>query len=279
MQLTSQNKIVVSGTHVERYKYTNAFYFGSREANTTTQQREEESAEDRERRLEISRKQNAYRCQANFVRIVKANQNRHPNTKGKYFHTFVTLTYRDNETDVAKAQRDFAKFIQRLNYKQLKAKKTELKYIGVIEFQERGAIHFHVLFFNLERIDNTTRAKHLDKLWGHGDANIKGIQSIERSSKYMAKYLVKSFMDKRLYRKKKFFCASNMYRPHTIINESAIKIIHERVLDHHVHIKSYSYHSAFLGEVFVYLYEIPHKELDVLFFEEPPPINETYDDW
>lgn len=272
--LSSNNKVIISGNTVERYKYNKAFYFGERGTIQKKETNTEEDPKEREKRLELSRKKNAYRCQANFMRIVKANQNKHKALNGRNYHTFVTLTYAENQQHVPTAQRDFAKFIQRLNYEQLKAKKSELKYIGVIEFQKRGAIHFHVIFFNLGYIAK----KKLDHTWKHGNTDIKAVRNIDKHSKYMAKYLTKTFLDPRLKNKKKFFCAKDMYRPQSIVNESKIKEV-DSILSSYQAKDSYSYYSPFLGEVFVYVYEdIPEEHFGTLFFKDPFSIDYS-DDW
>ena len=63
------------------------------------------------------------------------------------FTSLITLTYRENCTDIKLANRDFSKFIQRLKYVLDKFSYPypgfTLKYICKPEFQERGAIHYH----------------------------------------------------------------------------------------------------------------------------------------
>lgn len=65
---------------------------------------------------------------------------------------FLTLTFADNLTDIDKANYQFKKFIERLKYRY---SSIELKYIAVIEFQKRGAVHYHLLN-NLPYIDVTS---------------------------------------------------------------------------------------------------------------------------
>ena len=55
---------------------------------------------------------------------------------------FFTLTFENNETDIQKCDKEFKKFIQRLKYTY---KLKDFKYLAVIEFQERGAVHYHII--------------------------------------------------------------------------------------------------------------------------------------
>lgn len=57
----------------------------------------------------------------------------------KDLHSFVTLTFSENITDLDEAHAKFKSYI-----KSVKRKNKDFKYIGVIEFQKRGAIHYHI---------------------------------------------------------------------------------------------------------------------------------------
>lgn len=85
--------------------------------------------------------------------------------------SFMTITFKENVTNIEYANAEFKKFIKRLNYKLFKTKKAELKYIAVWELQKRGAIHYHIIFFSLPYIAHTE----LRKLWTLGSINIKKI--------------------------------------------------------------------------------------------------------
>ena len=53
------------------------------------------------------------------------------------YDKFLTLTFADNKTDVKACNILFKAFIRKL-----KRYKENLKYLAVIEFQERGAVHY-----------------------------------------------------------------------------------------------------------------------------------------
>lgn len=97
-------------------------------------------------------RQNHYRTLHNIRNL--ANANAHILTK------FVTLTFTYNETDVDKANKYFKNFIKRLNFRF----KRKIKYMCIVEFQQRGAVHYH-LIMDLPRIV----ARDLEYIWKHGD--------------------------------------------------------------------------------------------------------------
>jgi len=61
---------------------------------------------------------------------------------------FLTLTFRENIQDITITNKEFKYFIQRLNYYLYQTKVQTLKYIATWEKQKRGAIHYHVIFFD-----------------------------------------------------------------------------------------------------------------------------------
>lgn len=86
----------------------------------------------------------------------------------------------------------FKKFIQRLKYEL----KEEFKYLAVIEFQDsndRGAIHYHVLFdfayININILSN---------IWGMGFCWVNKIDHVDNVGAYLIKYICKDGGDKRL---------------------------------------------------------------------------------
>lgn len=58
--------------------------------------------------------------------------------------TFLTLTYRLNEVNVSRCKYDLAKFFKRLKYF-FKKQNKDIRYFYVYEYQQRGAVHFHIL--------------------------------------------------------------------------------------------------------------------------------------
>lgn len=112
--------------------------------------------------------------------IINANFYGEPN------ELFVTLTYRENMTDVKRLYRDFDNF-----YKRLKRRYKEYKfeYINAIEPQLRGAWHIHILLkamnVNYLYIPN----KEMEELWGHGFTKTERIENIDNLGAYLSAYL------------------------------------------------------------------------------------------
>ena len=133
---------------------------------------------------------------------------------------FLTLT--TTITDVAKANRLFNLFTQRM-----KDKYPEFQYFAVIEFMpdidfhgnkkpDGGEVHYHLLC-NLRYVIS----KELAKIWGNGFIKILRKREADSLREYLSKYFWKDMKDKRLFRKKKYFCSQDLERPVELINEEA----------------------------------------------------------
>lgn len=120
------------------------------------------------------------------------------------YDKFFTLTFADNLTDVKQANYLFKKFKQKLQYKFGK----DIKYLGVVEFQERGAVHYHVLS-NIPYIPQ----RDLQDLWGHGFVFINAINHVDNIGAYIVKYMTKVTTDTRLQGLKAYLCSRNLIRP------------------------------------------------------------------
>ncbi len=92
---------------------------------------------------------------------------------------FLTLTFKENITDVKEANTLFKNFVKRYNYYLKKNGYESLKYIAILENQERGSIHYHIILFNAPYIEFN---KYME-LWGYGsvyiEALIKGNKKVE----------------------------------------------------------------------------------------------------
>lgn len=123
---------------------------------------------------------------------------------------FMTLTFKENIDDVAYTNYEFNKFIKRLNFYQYNSKKQQLKYLAVWEKQKRGAIHYHVIFFDFPYIKH----EDLQKVWGHGFIKINkvDVDSKDNRGRYVSKYFSKN-IDERDYKQKAFFKSQNLKMP------------------------------------------------------------------
>ena len=107
---------------------------------------------------------------------------------------FITLTYKENMTDYKRLYKDFYNFYKRLKYR---FKGIEFCYISVIEPQQRGAWHVHLLLKALNRdylfIDNDSV---ISELWGHGFTKTKRLKGIDNVGAYLSCYLTDIFNEK-----------------------------------------------------------------------------------
>ena len=194
-------KVVVSGDVIEIYRYERGFFKGfinerGRAGNGSI------TEEQRERNREVS----LMRASRDLRRTVNANvwaYGKHCPPK------FLTLTFGDNITDLDVAHYEYKKFIKRLNYKVYGKKCSYLKYTAVPEFQERGAVHYHVIFYNLPY----TKADVIAKVWGNGFIKINKIDDVDNIGAYVCKYMVKDLDDERLRGRKCYFNSRGLKKP------------------------------------------------------------------
>lgn len=102
---------------------------------------------------------------------------------------WVTLTYKENMTDVNRLYTDFKKFMQRLRYWCEKQGLGRPEYIGAVEPQQRGAYHWHLLLIwqtTAPFIPNGILAE----IWGNGFVSIKALdKNCSNIGLYLSAYL------------------------------------------------------------------------------------------
>lgn len=120
------------------------------------------------------------------------------NFVGQANELHVTLTYAENMTDTKQLYTDFDKFMKRLRYSY--KDETTIDYLSVIEPQERGAWHCHVLmrFNDLESIYIPNKFnKHTKEpidapmydMWGNGWVTIHSLKDVDNIGAYLSAYL------------------------------------------------------------------------------------------
>lgn len=117
---------------------------------------------------------------------------------------FVTLTFAENVQDVAWANKQFQNFI-----KKMKRRQADFGYVAVIEFQKRGAVHYHMLCNLKLEWDSPEQLKSHERhfgeeVWGHGFVDI-GYKQTDNAGAYLIKYMTKDNNDIRLKGKKRYF--------------------------------------------------------------------------
>lgn len=171
---------------------------------------------------------NAIRSNLNCQRIAKANRDN--------WESFITLTFKENITDIVYANKIFNSWVS--NVRKLK---KDFKYIAVPEFQKRGAVHYHILS-NLGKEDTnivmpqkerTEKTKNLTtlfdvKYWSRGFARVDFIKGdYKKIYSYICKYMTKDIDDK-LFGKHRYFNSQNLNKP----REEFLDLSNERDLKH-----------------------------------------------
>jgi len=110
------------------------------------------------------------------------------NFKGGGNELHITLTYKENMTDTKRLYEDFKKFIMRFRYS-FKSYGS-IDYLTVIEPQERGAWHHHLLVrFNDVQDKIYLDNKAVSEIWGHGFIKIRTMEGNDNIGVYLSAYL------------------------------------------------------------------------------------------
>lgn len=190
---STHKKIIICGNYIEQFEYERPLYWGFQGKPILSERGETKERTD----------SSIARARQKLYRIILSNIDE----KQKYKNLFATFTFKKNVKDLKTANYEYKKFIKRFYF----FMKNKYKYITVVEFQKRGAIHYHTLFFNVPYIKNLHLK--IEELWGQGQTNLKSITEIKNISAYLAKYIRKGFFDKRLSRNKAYFCSRTCRYP------------------------------------------------------------------
>jgi len=215
----SNKKIIISGNIFELYRYDGTIPSSPLPQSKAIKQRNINPPKEKREDSSI------YRSKKHLKRLINTNVGFHKNSQGRVFKPiFVTLTFAENIQDVDRANYEFTKFIQRFNYEVFGSRKSKLKYVVAIEFQKRGAVHYHVLFFNLPFVKNI-----YDKvkvIWGEGFVIVDTVKNqIQDVGNYLTKYMTKELADPRLCRKKSYFSSRNLFKPVIIKDQERVDFI------------------------------------------------------
>lgn len=188
-------KAVLSGNVIEIYSYEKDVLYGYKDTKKKSSPGRSSVATEEDKT--INREKVLSRARKDLRRIINSNIEK--------YSKFLTLTFKDNVQDLDTANYEFKKFIQRLNYHY----KIKIKYSVVIEFQKRGAIHYHAILYNL--LDKLDISK-LSNLWINGFIKINSIKDVDNVGAYVCKYMTKTD-DNRLLGRKMYFNSRNLNKP------------------------------------------------------------------
>lgn len=227
-----RTKVIVSGGVVEVYEYEKPVFKGYESNGGRHKEADEEGKEK-------NRKDALRRARQEIRRIVNANVGAYGD---QFTAKFLTLTFGDNVTDLDYANREFKKFIKRLNYYAFGTKEANLRYTVIVEFQKRGAVHYHVMLYNLPFMP----VKEISRIWRHGHVWINKIDDVDNVGAYVCKYLTKANDDDRLRGRKCYFNSRGLFKPIVIEDEKKAELI-KKSLPKEKKVVSVAYENDYTG--------------------------------
>lgn len=221
--------------------------------------------EPEEHDLIQTRFQNARRAKNNVRRLINSNVYQYDDKKGrKILPKFITLTFADNIQEVEQANKYFTTFLQSLNRSIFgRGKGFKLKYLVVMEFQKRGAIHYHAIFFNLPYI----KAGVLADIWGNGFIQVKQINNVDNVGAYISKYLTKDYDDDRLDGKKRYFTSRGLKKPFVEIDIKKIALL-RKAISEGFKVYDSTFENVFTGKINYLQYNLGRENLEAKIFNE-----------
>lgn len=212
------HKKVISGNVTELYSYENGIRVGEQMPENHNSRKVVGEITEKERQEKDI--QNLQRSMSRTLQTLRRSINANIGAWGNYFPKFMTLTFKQNMKDHTEANNEFKKFIKRLNYYITGENRSILKYTCVIERQKRGAIHYHVIFYNLPYVSFNK----LLEVWQHKNEQrglrINAIKEIDNVGSYVTKYISKEIQairdgkgGEREKEKKIFFQSRGLKKP------------------------------------------------------------------
>lgn len=229
-----RTRVIISGGVIEVYDYEKPIFKGFKSNGGRDKEADEEGKEK-------NRKDSLRRARQDLMRTVNANVGAY----GEHFTAkFLTLTFGDNITDLDQAHYEFKKFIQRMNYLIFGTKSRNLRYTAVPQFQERGAVHYHVIIYNMP----FTKWEEIKRTWRHGYVWINKIDDVDNVGAYVCRYMTKELDDERLRGRKCYFNSRGLFKPVVIEDEKKTETI-KRSLPSEFMVVSKEYENEHLGKI------------------------------
>lgn len=225
---SSKVRLIVSGNEVEQIEYERPYFWNFPQKNSTASRFECNDApasdilsvsdasgsltlpgdalEEEERRDDHLR-----RTRSALRRLISANAD-----AWDCMPIFLTYTFAENVQDITHANSIFTAFTRKLK----KRIGIKLKYVVVMEFQKRGAIHYHAIYFNIPYIAGLRKI--VAETWAQGFIKLESVRNVRNLGAYIAKYLQVDLDDKRLVGKKAYFSSRGLVKPYELRNQESI---------------------------------------------------------
>lgn len=232
MAETFDEKVIICGKHIEHYQYLDMPVL----RGYRRRKRIEIKTEEKENSPKEKTAYSVNRTRTEIRRLINSNPQ---------LCKFLTLTFKRNMTNLKKANYFFNIFIQKMQ-----SRFKEFQYLAVVEFQKRGAVHYHLLC-NLRYVQSGK----IEKIWNNGFIKINRIDRISNLGAYVCKYVQKELFDKRMFRKKKYFCSQTLQRPTEIVGQNA-KFFAEKGKENWKLIWENEFENEYRGKVLYKQYQI-----------------------
>lgn len=218
-------KEIYSGDRVEVYKYSVAQEYNYEGNNKAGRKGKGKS------NVEKNRKETLNKARNNIIRLINCNPD---------LTTFVTLTYAENMQDL-----QHSKYHLKVLFKNLQADFKDFRYLYVLEFQSRGAIHYHMLC-NLpvpvitagRKEKKTEEQKNFENYfremyWEHGFVDIRDLAQEGNTNVglYVAVYLVEDLYKLDLGGARCYGYSRNLNRPQE--RKALVQINTEKLIENY----------------------------------------------
>lgn len=139
---------------------------------------------------------------------------------------FITLTFNNLQTfdinNPKETNKEFTNFVKRL-----KRKYGNIIGLSVIEFQKRGAVHYHMIIKGIKYIPK----KELQAIWSYGFVKVNAIDKVDNIGAYVIKYMNKDLDDNRLMGCKAYLKVGKLKEPQELKSWNKLDLIAIQQLD------------------------------------------------
>jgi len=281
MAETYDFKIIKSGCEIEVYDYKDKEILrGYKRKERKNKRKEKEFKgqlnfnEYKKELKKIEEWEISYKAKTKFsISRTRTNIRRLANANPQ-LNKFLTLTFAESTTELKKANYLFNQAMKRII-----RQKGYFEYIAVVEFQKDidyhgnkkekgGSVHYHLLCnIKMSKTNNLKELFDWEKwfalrYWKYGFIKIKDIRQVSNMGAYFCKYLGKDMFDKRMFRKKKFFCSQKLNKPVEMTGFKAFNF-YDRHIKGLEPIFAKSFFSEYAGNIDYSAYTLPEDSIDL----------------
>jgi len=213
-------RAVIAGHIIKLYKYTDLQVCQKGKSCENRKKREDRTEEEKQK----DRKKNLWRARNSLIDTINANVDRPWGERLKFF----TMSFKDDIFDLKEANRQFNKFIKRLEYHI----KRKIHYTVIARFQDGkrpggkvggrdGVIHYHVLFYDLPFVPH----EKLTGIWDRGFVWINAVDDVDNLGVYMVSgYMGNEIDDERLNGQKHYWSSRRLAKAAVIYGREDLSV-------------------------------------------------------